>query len=126
MSRLRTHFSLREQLIAAMAPRLQRPLAESVFENDLWPVLEAAMAAGALVVARKAPKQLPVAEGIMQWLEAIGWWVSRVKNEEDVISKRKLLDEIYKLDEQARAALTDARAVAPKQLFIPPKEAPQN
>lgn len=103
--------SLKEQLIAAMAPRLQRPLAESVFEHDLWPVLERAMDAGGLLLARNTVKQLPVHEAIIRWLEATLYGLMFVQADPHTISKAKLLDVLSQLVIQASRALEDAKRI---------------
>lgn len=103
--------SLRVQLIAAMAPRLQQPLAESVFDHDLWPVLQAAMKAGELLVARNTGPQIPVADAIQGWLEGVLIVVTRVREDEKIISKAKLLKILFDLERIAQRALTDAKAL---------------
>lgn len=114
MSRLHQD-SLRQQLIAAMAPRLGEPLAQSVFNVDLWPVLDAAMAAGELLVHRNTgPVQKPVHEAITAWLEVVGWTVQKVKAEEHTVSKAILLNLLYDLDTQCQVALSEAKMVSPK------------
>lgn len=112
--------SLRVQLIAAMEERLGKQLAASVFQHDLWPVLEAAMKAGELLVHRNTgPVQKPVHEAITSWLEVVGWTVSKIKAVEPTVSKRELLDFVYDLDGQCKIALGEARMVA--EMLSPPK-----
>lgn len=104
--------SLRAQLIEAMTQRLGSGVAESVFQNDLWPVLDKAMDAGELLVARNTVKQLPVHQGITQWLEVVGWTIQHIRNEEHVVSKATLLKVLYQLDESCKTALSDAKLVS--------------
>jgi hypothetical protein len=103
--------SLRTQLIDAMAPRLERPLATSVFDHDLWPVLQAAMKAGELLVARNTVEQKPVADAILGWLEGVLTVVARVKQDEKIISRAQCLKILFDLERIAQRALTDAKAL---------------
>lgn len=109
----REHFpSLREQLILAMTQRLGSALAESIFQHDLWPVLDSAMTAGELLVARNTVPQKPVHTAITTWLEGCLAKVHMVHDEEATVSKRQLLYVLYQLQDGAARALADAKAVA--------------
>ena len=101
--------NLKKQLIDAMAPRLGQLLAESVFQCDLWPVLQAAMKAGDLLVARNTEPQKPVADAIQGWLEGVITVVARVKQDEKTISRAQVLKILFDLDKVAQQALTDAK-----------------
>lgn len=103
--------SLRKQLIEAMAQRLGGPLAESVFQHDLWPVLQAAMSAGELLVARNITPQIPVAEAIQGWLEGVIKVVARVRADEKTISRASVLKILFDLERIAQQALKDAKAI---------------
>lgn len=108
----REHFpSLKEQMILAMTARLGAPLAKSVFEHDLWPVLDAAMTAGELLVARNTVPQKPVHEALVSWLEVCLGKVALVHEHEATASKRELLNVIYQFEENAARALADAKQV---------------
>lgn len=112
--------SLRIQLIAAMEHRFGKQLAESVFQCDIWPVLEAAMKAGELLVHRNTgPVQKPVSDALTSWLEVVHWTVSKIKAVEPTVSKRELLKFVYDLDDQCTIALGEARMVA--DMLSPPK-----
>jgi hypothetical protein len=103
--------SLKKQLIDAMAPRLGQLMAESVFQCDLWPVLQASMKAGELLVARNTVEQKPVADAILGWLEGVLIVVNRVKADEKTISRAQVLKILFDLERVAQQALTDAKAL---------------
>lgn len=105
--------SLRKQLIDAMTARLGAPMAESVFQHDLWPVLQAAMKAGELLVARNTEPQIPVHRAVEGWLEGVLNVCTTVKLDEHVISKRQLLNIMADLERIGRQALADAKAIEP-------------
>lgn len=118
----RTHAeSLKEQLIAAMAGRLGRPVAESVFQHDLWPVLDAAMTAGELLVARNTVPQKPVHEAITLWLHRFLYETDASMANMATVSRRDLLDVIANARASCQIALKDAAMVAEPIL---PKSAP--
>ena len=103
--------SLRQQIIEAMTHRLGANLAESVFTLDLWPILEAAMQAGELLVARKTIEQKPIADGIIIWLMQCLSTIEVIKAGEAQISRRRALDTLYQLAVSAEQAVSDAKAV---------------
>lgn len=108
----RDHFpSLKEQMLLAMTQRLGAALAESVFEHDLWPVLDAAMTAGELLVARNTTPQVPVHVALIRWLQGISTTVEIIRTYEKTASKSELLKVIYQLEESGARALADAKAV---------------
>lgn len=82
-----------------------------VFDECLWPILQAAMKAGELLVARNTGPQIPVAQAILGWLEGVITVVNRVREDEKIISKAKLLKILYDLEQIGQRALTDARAL---------------
>ncbi len=106
----REHFpSLKEQMIKAMEQRLGAPLAKSVFDHDLWPVLDAAMTAGDLLVARNTVPQTPVHKALVQWMENSLKVITFVRKEEAAVSRRAALRIIYQIEDGAQRALNDAR-----------------
>lgn len=104
--------SLKQQLIEAMASRFDIALAKSVFECDLWPVLDAAMTAGELLVARNTVPQQPVHEAITAWLQVAIWTAQRARFEEATISKNQLLKILHNLEISCEKALAEAKMVA--------------
>lgn len=114
--------SLRHQLVTAMAVSLGDKRAQIVFDTDLWPVLDASMKAGELLVHRNTgPVQKPVHEAITAWLEVVGWTVMRVKADEHTVSKAELLKLLYDLDENCQRALGEAKMVADKKFDTAPE-----
>lgn len=111
--------SLRAQLIEAMTERLGAPMAESVFQLDLWPVLEAAMKSGELLVHRATVPQKPVAECITSWLIQCVSVIERIKAQEHTVSKATALKTLYLLAVSAEEACHDAKAV--ENMLSPPQ-----
>lgn len=105
--------SLRKQLIDAMISQdgVLPSAAERIFDIALWPVLDAAMKAGELLVARNTTPQIPVADAIQGWLEGVITVVGRVRQDEKIISKAQLLKILFDLEAIAQRALTDAKAL---------------
>jgi len=112
MPKLNNPESLKTQLIEAMTERLGAPLAQSVFEHDLWPVLEAAMKAGELLVSRNTQEQIPVASAIKGWLEGCITVVAKVREDEAIVSRRTLLKILFEMDEVAQQALKDSETIS--------------
>jgi hypothetical protein len=104
--------SLKKQLIDAMSGRLGLGVAESVFNHDLWPVLEAAMKAGELLVSRNTQEQIPVAAAIKGWLEGCVTVMARIREDEHTVSKRQLLRVLFELDAVAQQALKDSETIS--------------
>ena len=111
--------SLRKQIIDVMnkytiakrwADRTPEFNAE-IFDNAIMPVLTAAMKAGELLLHRATTPQKPVAEAIMDWLDACCSMTAKLHGLEDTASKRELLRIIYQLEENAIKALADARKI---------------
>lgn len=106
--------SLRAQLIEAMTGRLGPQLAESVFTHDLWPVLDAAMTAGELLVDRNTVAPKPIDEAIVDWLKESLGIIKNVHQFEGYISKKRALKLLFQLEASAYVALRDAEAVNEK------------
>jgi hypothetical protein len=114
--------SLRTQIIAAMSHegRLQHGWSTDtveayvvqMFDNAIMPVLTAAMEAGELLLHRATTPQKPVADAIMDWLDACCAMTAKLHGLEDTASKRELLRIIYQLEENAIKALADARKLS--------------
>lgn len=112
----RQHFpSLKEQLIKAMwdTPELglSTERATEIFEVALWPVLDAAMTAGELLVSRATTPQKPVAVALRDWLRGCITVVANLKKVEPTVSKRELLNILYTMDKMAQLALRDVEEV---------------
>lgn len=101
--------SLKEQLIASLEQRLGRLMAESVFQRDIWPVLDAAMTAGELLVSRNTQPTVSVPEAVQTWLEGVLKVVAEVRAVEATVSKRELLTLLYKLEMNGAKALADIK-----------------
>lgn len=100
--------NLKEQLISAMENRFGRLLAESVFQCDLWPVLDKAIEAGELLVARNTRPVLPVPVALRTWLVALIETMKVVHKFEKSLTKEDLLRNLYSLESSASKALADA------------------
>ena len=107
------------QLIEAMTQRLGAPLADSVFQHDLWPVLDKAMEAGELLVARNTVKQLPVDTALKTWLEGCLVVIATVHQQEKTISKGGLLKLLYDLEASATRAMQDCKAIDGPKFCLP-------
>jgi hypothetical protein len=105
--------SLGAQLTDAMRKRLGDGVAESVFKHDLWPVLEAAMKNGELLVSRNTAPRIPVHEAVVGWLEGVLVVMRRVKADQATISRGKLLSMVLQLGEIGEQALKDSQAQDP-------------
>lgn len=81
-----------------------------MFDYAIMPVLEAAMAAGELLVHRTTNPEKPTAEKIMEWLENMCHSIAKVRDAEATVSKRVLLNVLYIAEEHGLKALADARA----------------
>lgn len=113
--------SLREQIIEAMKrfdtsdgqfhPEVGEGYLQQMFDDAIMPVLTAAMKAGELLLHRATTPQKPVAEAIMDWLDACCAMTAKLHGLEDTASKRELLRIIYQLEENAIKALSDARKI---------------
>lgn len=112
--------SLKTQLIVAMEGRFGHELAKSVFEHDLWPVLDAAMTAGELLVARNTIPQKPVHEAITIWLEATCVVIKAMLQDEYTVSRAELIKAMYQLLDGAQRALVEAQSV--KEKGLPPED----
>lgn len=113
----REHFpSLREQLIKSLGDKMNDyKLAEKVFDECLWPVLDKAMTAGEFLVARNTVPQMPVHAAITDWLIQVIAHVEMLKGNEAIISKAKLLSNLKELAENAEMALVQARSIVTLQ-----------
>ena len=111
--------SLKEQLIKALekSPRayLSQSVAKNIFEYDLWPILEASINNGNLLLVRNTGLQKPVGEAIEEWLKTVLWFCQRIRADEATISRRKAIDLIYQFEREAQKALTDAQRVREAQ-----------
>lgn len=103
--------SLRSQIIEALTPRLGQGVAASVFQHDLWPVLDAAMKAGELLVHRATTPQKPVHEALVEWLEGCCGVIALMHSHEATVPKAQLMKTLYQLEAGAAKALADARAI---------------
>lgn len=111
--------SLRIQIIAAMNQyALQKGWADrsfefnaEMFEEAIFPVLDAAMKAGELLMHRATTPVLPVSDGIMVWLEQVTAMIADLHTREDTVSRRTLLNALYQFEESANMALADARVL---------------
>lgn len=99
--------SLRKQLIDAMCFKLQRNEAEKLFDVAVWPVLDAAMTAGELLVSRNTQPTVSVPEAVQTWLEGVLKVVAEVRAVEATVSKRELLVLLYKMEQNGAKALAD-------------------
>lgn len=112
----REHFpSLRDQLIDALVQDgsafSHRSNAEAFFDARLWPVLDKAMEAGELLVARNTKPQKPVHEAVTFWLHEVVSTIERLRGIQHTVSKRGLLDALFYLQKSAQTALADAGSV---------------
>lgn len=111
--------SLRQQILDAMenwySSEFDMPadieMVANLFDQAIMPVLTAAMKAGELLLHRATTPQKPVAEAIMDWLDACCAMTAKLHGLEDTASKRELLRIIYQLEENAIKALSDARKI---------------
>ena len=79
------------------------------------PVLDAAMKAGELLLHRATTPQKPVPEAIIEWLEGSERVIAQLRDREATVSKRELLDALYRFEESIAKALGDSRALRPKE-----------
>lgn len=100
--------SLRAQLTTAMATRLGSALAESVFQHDLWPVLDKAMTAGELLVARNTDPQIPVHTAIRRYMNGCLSVFEKVRAQNSTIKRHELMQLVYSFEDGVRQALKDA------------------
>lgn len=116
--------SLRKQIIDAMTKYMNEHrligqtheyVSSSLFENAVMPVLDAAMKAGELLLHRATTPQKPVPDAIMEWLQACCDVVEKLHPLEATASKRELLTLLYKLEDNAKQALAEARATGNHQ-----------
>lgn len=115
------HDGLRTQLIDAMCFKLQRDVAERLFDVALWPVLEAAIEAGTLTVWRNTVKPIPVHLAVHIWLKGFLKLVEQIRGQEATTSKAAILKLLYQLEDQAKTAFNDAENISPL-----PREVTQN
>lgn len=108
--------SLRTQIIEAITVfqgweygELNERDIDSLFDDAIMPVLEAAMQAGELLVHRTTTPEKPTAEKIMEWLENLCNSIAKVRDVEASVSKRTLLSVLYIAEEHGLKALADAR-----------------
>ena len=85
-------------------------MAEATFERALWPVLDAAMKAGELLVARNTTPAVPVNEALVTWLEGCCRVIALIRKEGHTASRKELLGVISQLGHGAEQALADAKA----------------
>lgn len=103
---------LRTQIIDAMSKYPMSPvMAEDIFDQMVWPVLEKAVEAGKLVVWRNTVPQKPVDESIKIWLRACLGKITLIQDDEKIISKAQLLKTLYQLAVSAEHALAEAEAI---------------
>lgn len=103
--------SLRTQLVDSMADRFGRSMAESVFQCELWPVLEAAMKAGELLVHRATVPQVQVSESIISWLTLTISKIEHVLLVESTVSRAQVIGMLKQLAVSGGEALKDAKSV---------------
>lgn len=84
---------------------------EAMFDNAIYPVLEKAMDAGALLVGRNTKDRIPVHKAVLDWLQAVESHVQFIERNESTVSKRSLLKVIYQLGKSASNALHDANKI---------------
>lgn len=101
--------SLKEQIIASMADRLGRKMAESVFQCDIWPVLDAAMTAGELLVARNTQPTKTVPEAVEEWLEGTIAIIDKALKCKDEMSRGECITMIKQLNHSAKLALREIK-----------------
>lgn len=106
--------NLKEQLIASMTKRMGRKLAESIFQCDLWPVLDKAMTAGELMVARNTQPVIPVPVAIEKWLRDCVAIIGKVQPVENTVSRKEVFRLLYQLEHSAMRALADIDATKEK------------
>lgn len=105
--------SLRYQLIEAIACHEGwEESAIALYDEAIWPILKAAMEAGELLVSRNTAVRVPVHEAAVNWIHGMAALAKTVRADEDIISKRTLLNIVYKLEESAQRALNDIHASA--------------
>ena len=84
-----------------------------MFDEAIMPVLDAAMKAGELLLHRATTPQKPVPEAIIAWLEGCSYTIADLHRFEATVSKRELLDALYRFEESIAKALADSRALRP-------------
>ena len=103
--------SLRTQLIDALTPyTTDKDEATYVFDKALMPVLEAAMAAGELLVHRATIPQQPVNLALVSWLEQSLPIMAQLLNERATVSKAQALRCLEQIHENGTLALREAKA----------------
>ena len=111
---MNNHHSLEKQLIDAMTQRLGGPLAESVFKHDLWPVLDAAMTAGELLLSRATTPPKPVDEALELWLTQTVARLETIQTYIHTASKAQLIKMLNDIRSSAENALSDTKAITQK------------
>lgn len=115
--------SLRTQLINSMAENglMTQHRAAQVYEDALWPVLDAAMKAGELLVARNTQPQQPVPDAIVSWLKSTLATIKIMQAQEATVSKAEAMRCLEQLRMNAEFALRDAERANNPLVTVPLK-----
>lgn len=108
--------SLRTQIIDAIRKsefwdmyRTENVDPDTMFDEAIMPVLDAAMKAGELLMHRATTPQLPVRDAIYVWLEGTCASMERMQAEADTLSRREMLQLLSHIASSANIALADAK-----------------